>query len=194
MNRPFQRSGSPPPLGFTLIELMVVVVMIGIMVAVIVPEMRGTLDDALLRATARKLVIAMDLAHSQAITTGSTHRVRIDRDTSRFILERKATEQDLAQGFIPAREVPGSVGELDNRIQVTVTRDAEESSEVNETQDKVTGVEGSTNSARGEPIMFESDGTADPVQVTLRDRQGFRLTLRVNPTTARVRILDRFHE
>ena len=37
--------------AFTLIELMVVMVLIGIMTAVILPEMKGTYEDALLRST-----------------------------------------------------------------------------------------------------------------------------------------------
>jgi hypothetical protein len=39
-------------------------------------------------------------------------------------------------------------------------------------------------------VAFNPDGTADSREIVLRDRTGFRLGLRVNPTTARVEILE----
>ena len=41
-------------MAFTLIELMVVIVIIGIMTAMMIPEMKGTFQDALLRSTSRE--------------------------------------------------------------------------------------------------------------------------------------------
>ncbi len=173
---------------------MVVVIMIGIMVAMVIPEMRGTLNDALLRSTARKLVIAMDLAHSQAITTGCSHRMNLDLIKSRFVIERKSTEMDRTQGFVPARGAPGSEGELDPRISIRLNRPGAESSETRGAPDLEPAPEESTGTGRDQTITFESDGTADSVEFVLKDRQGFGLTLRINPITARVRIVDRPHE
>ncbi len=190
----FQRSKVSPKHGFTLIELMVVVFMIGIMVAMVIPEMRGTLNDAVLRATARKLVIAMDLAHSQAITIGSPHRLRLDLKRSRFVVERKSTEEDRTHGFIPAREAPGSEGELDPRISIRVNHNGDESSEATDSMELEPAPKETAASGTRESISFESDGTAESAEFVLRDPQGFGLTLRINPITARVRIMDRPHE
>ena len=41
-----------------------------------------------------------------------------------------------------------------------------------------------------ETIGFYADGTADAREIQLEDRDGFRLVLRINPTTARVRIVE----
>ena len=46
------RHGGTP--GFSLIELMVVIILIGVMAAMIVPEMKGSYEDVLLRATSRR--------------------------------------------------------------------------------------------------------------------------------------------
>ena len=42
----------------------------------------------------------------------------------------------------------------------------------------------------GEIISFNPDGTADGVTVELRDRDGFGRALKINPTTARVSIVE----
>ena len=39
-------------------------------------------------------------------------------------------------------------------------------------------------------IAFYPDGTADAEEIILRDREGFRLVLRINPITARIRIVE----
>ena len=105
-------------LGFTLIELMVVIVLIGIMTAMIVPEMRGTLEDAVLRSTARKLVSVFSLASSRAVTVNQLHRVRLDPKTGRYALETMRTREEGGGGFAPVRDIPESEGELDTRISV----------------------------------------------------------------------------
>src|SRR5512141_2261447 len=59
--------------GFTLIEMMVVIILIGILTAAIIPEMRGTYQDALLRATSRELINEFGLASSRAISRNQVH-------------------------------------------------------------------------------------------------------------------------
>jgi hypothetical protein len=39
-------------------------------------------------------------------------------------------------------------------------------------------------------ISFYPDGTADGGDITLRDREGFRLLLHINPVTARIHIVE----
>ena len=54
--------------GFTLMELMVVLVLIGVMTAMILPEMRGTYEAALLHSTGRELANVLGIAYSRAVT------------------------------------------------------------------------------------------------------------------------------
>ena len=154
----------PRPSGFSLIELMVVIVLMVILTAMIVPEMRGTFEDALLRSAGRKLVSAMNLAHSRAVTLQQAHRVVLDAQSGRFAVERLAREGQ-GSGFVAVSDIPGGTGELDKRIAFEVLKDGE----------------GAMTT-----ISFYPNGTAEAAQIILRDREGFAIALRVNGVTARV--------
>src|SRR6266496_3366126 len=105
-------------LGFSLVELMVVIVLIGIMAAMIVPEMKGSYEDALLRATSRRLVDVFHLAYSRAVSLNQLHRVRFDRITGHYFIERAAQAAGNGSGFVLARDIPGGEGALDRRIYI----------------------------------------------------------------------------
>ncbi len=160
---------------------MVVLVLIGVMTAVIIPEMKGTFEDALLRSTSRKLVDACNVANSRAITINQLHRVRIDRTQGRYVLERKG--QEGGRGFAPLRDVAGAEGQLDKRISIEIRKASDSAA------DEPGGAAALRNdslNSNPDEISFYPDGTADEAQIVLRDRDGFRLALRINPTTARV--------
>jgi len=178
--------------AFTLLELMVVLVLIGILAGLILPEMKGTFEDALLRSTARKLASAFGLAYSQAISVNELHRIRLDTKNSTYILERKAQKGETGHGFVPVLNVPDAKGELDQRITVEFHRaDEEPAAKSNEPAAPL--AEDPTRQTKEEAIAFYPDGTADAAEIILRDREGFRLALRINPTTARVRIVELEH-
>ena len=176
--------------AFTLIELMVVVVLIGIMSAMIIPEMKGTYEEALLRSTSRELVNVFSLAYSQAVTVNQLHRVRLDPKTGRYFVEKAAREGEGASGFAPVRDLSGSEGTLDTRISIQIRRHDENPSNAREQEAPLVSEEDSRSRNSDEIISFYPDGTADPGEVRLRDREGFGLSLRINPTTARVRIFE----
>jgi len=161
---------------------MVVVALIAIMTAMIIPEMRGTYEDALLRSTSRELIEAFNLAHSRAVSFNRPHTVRVQPGTGEYRIEKRVRVQGEEE-FVPLNDVIGSEGKLDSRIKVEFRSPAEFSSE--EPADPE-----SRTDAFDPSITFFPDGTADAKEVLLQDRQGFRLLLRVNPTTSRVRIMD----
>ena len=174
-----QRDGASP--GFTLVELMVVLVVIGIVTAAVLPEMRGTYEGALLRSTSRQLVDMIHLANSRAISMRQPHRVTFDRSRGKVFLEKEARVRGGGSRFALAREVPGCEAQLDTRIMLGFHRDADSAS--GDEPDK-------SSTASSNEILFNPDGTAEGMDLELTDRQGFRLRLRLNPVTAQVRVLE----
>ena len=166
---PLSRSSATARSAFSLIELMVVVVLLVIMTALIVPEMRSTFEDAVLRSTSRKLVSAMNLAHSRAVTLQQMHRLVLDPTAGRFVVERRARSEEGA-GYVAMSDVPAGSGDLDKRITIQIHKEGEEQ-----------------DSTR---VAFYPDGTAEAADIILRDREGFQLALRINSITARVTAHD----
>ncbi|HYT59169.1 MAG TPA: prepilin-type N-terminal cleavage/methylation domain-containing protein [Haliangiales bacterium] len=184
---PPDKAGKP---GFSLIELMVVLVLIGIMTALIVPEMRGTYEEALLRATTRQMVDVFSLASSRAISLNQPHRVRFDRNAGRYFIERASQEGEQGSGFVRARDIPGGKGELDGRISMEIRKPDEALSSGSDPGMSSPLEDDLRVRDKDESIAFYADGTADAAEVVLRDRDGFRLALRINPVTARVHIVE----
>ena len=169
--------------GFTLVELMVVISLIGIMTAMIIPAMKGTFEDALLRSTSRKLVAACNLASIRAVAINQMHLLRLDLKKGRYTLERPVREREEGGDLMPVRDIPGGEGELDTRIEIEVRKPMDdEEPDAAERPDEPPG--------QRDALSFYPDGTADAAEIILRDREGFRLSLRINPTTGRVNIKE----
>jgi prepilin-type N-terminal cleavage/methylation domain-containing protein len=172
--------------AFTLIELMVVIVLIGILSALIIPELKGGYQDALLRSTSRNLVNVFSIASSRAVSMNQLHRVRLDAKTGRYVIEKRTRETPQGDEFAPLKDVSEAEGTLDTRISIQVRTPEQMPAEAPETASSNVAANGPTL----DTISFYSDGTADSAELLLRDRQGFRLLLRINSITSRVKILE----
>ena len=194
-----QSCGRKPP-GFTLIELMVVLMLIGIMTAVIIPEMQGTYQDAILRATCRELINACDLAASRSISLNQIHRVLLDVRTGKYVIEKRVHGGEAEGAFVPVKDVPGGQGELDKRIAVEVrhanggpAQEYQRPAAGQEQTDRTAaaaGGEANGDLATEEGITFYPEGTADAREILLRDPAGFRLGLHLNPVTGHLRVIE----
>lgn len=179
--------------GFTLVELLVVIALFGVLSAMILPEMRGTYGDAVLRAAGRNLADACAVASSRAVSFNQLHRLRLDPATGRFRLERRGRGPDGTIAFLPVREARGGEGELDRRIVARIRAGAdpaETGDEAAEASPGETAPVPDAEAADAQALSFYPDGTADRGEILLRDQDGFGLALRLNPVTARVRVVE----
>jgi type II secretory pathway pseudopilin PulG len=181
---------------------MIVLVLIGILTAVMIPEMRGSYEDAVLRSTGRELINACHLAYSRAVSLNQVHRLKLDERTGNYVVEKRIRETDLGGDFEPLKDVPGSQGKLDTRIKIQIHSVSEEmtvappTDESTPAPEPTPAPETAPTEARApipdldSGISFYPDGTADGREIVLRDRDGFRVGLRISPVTARIQIVD----
>lgn len=170
--------------AFTLMELTVVVALIAILTALIVPEMRGTYEDARLRATGRELAEVLELAGSRAVSRNQPHCVQLNARTGQYVVERKI-QVGGREEYVPLQDVAGSAGRLDHRIGIEIRHPGPEAGSDAEATAISGGEEDPAEPGR---IAFNPDGTADAVEILLRDAAGYSLQLRLNPVTARIHL------
>jgi len=178
--------------AFTLMELIVVILIISILSAVIVAEMHGTIQDAVLRATSRDLASAFSAVSSRSVAINRPLRVQLDPVKHRYFTERSARG---GTDFFPAPDVPGGAGKLDERITVNVLPPGLEFPDEagDGPADEAANQQEILPPERASSVTFYPDGTADARGIQLTDRDGFRMILRVNPITSRVQILAMGH-
>ncbi len=169
--------------GFTLVELMVVVVIIAISTAVMVGSMHGTFEETLLRANARKIMDACEAASNRAISARDAQLLRFDSAGGRFAIVSRHPNAEASPGEI---DTAGAAGELDDRIQLVI----HEPQDTGEEQEALPVEEERQRKAQADVMTFYPDGTCDAREFSLRDRAGVELVLRINPITSRVRVLE----
>lgn len=177
---------------------MVVVVLIGILVSTVAPQMRGAMDDVVFRGATRKVIQSLGYARSQAVTSGSMTQWRSEPETGKFTIERQERPTPTTVVMAPAGDLRFAQGRIDQRVVALV-------------EPAPQGLAGPANATGNDPfatqnatgptleplepvppnvVRFYPDGSADRVQIVLEDRAGFIRRLRINPLTGTVSLLQ----
>lgn len=72
--------------GFTMLEMMIIIVIIGIVAAMAIPSFLRTMPKLEARSTARNILNYVRLARSKAVAEGSQFGVYIDTSNRRYVL------------------------------------------------------------------------------------------------------------
>jgi len=170
--------------GFTLMELMFVLALMAIITAMIIPEMKGSMEDALLRSSARKVVDVFNLAYSHAVSLNQPLRVRLDKITGNYVVERQIDSLQGPNGYEPIQDRNGFQGQIDPRIVIEIRPMLPDLAEGDMLEEQ------SMVPPMKDGIHFYPDGTADGCEILLRDRMGVQLVLQLDPITATIRPVE----
>jgi prepilin-type N-terminal cleavage/methylation domain-containing protein len=177
-------TGGRSKAGFTLAELLIVLLLMAIFTGIALTEMRGSFDDALLRSSARDLMSGLGLASSRAVALNLPHAFLFDREKNEFSVQPKAKSPGANREGESRLEEQSEIRKIDERITIEI-RDPTQvpDSEAGELAD-----EQPPKQLERDVIHFFPDGTADRREIVLRDRNQAELLLRINPVTGRVRL------
>lgn len=163
------RSITPHSLGFTLIELAVVIVILGIMIGIVIPVL-GEITDANLRRSARHLTGMIRFLHDEAQAKKNVYRLRFDVPNGRYWAEALTPLSDRAVEFKRVHSVLASEGSLSGQ---TTFKDVRVASHPDDPG-----------------ILFTPDGWVEKAFIHLRDGQDRLFTLVVNPLTGDTELLE----
>jgi general secretion pathway protein H len=85
--------------GFTLLEMMIVLVLAGLMLALVPPLFSGRTSTAELRATARELAAALRFARGQAITRQRETVLTLDTEHRHYTVSGRERSRRLPKGI-----------------------------------------------------------------------------------------------
>jgi general secretion pathway protein H len=158
--------------GFTLIELTVVVVLIGIILTLTVPRFQTAIMTDDLKATTRKMVGMIKGLRDEAIREQRVYFLHFDLESNRFWIDSTGmTEEERARAAEKAYTLP-------ERVQVL---DIWSSSKGK----KMTGQTA---------IRFSKKGYVQPSAIHLGADDGREFTLVLSPFLGRVEVYDRYIE
>jgi type IV fimbrial biogenesis protein FimT len=103
--------------GFTLIELVVVLAVVGILLGVGVPALMSYGDSTGVRATAKQITADMWLARQKAVATSRPHSILFDPGENSYSDDGGAIPGNEANGEIDPGETVVRIRELDDDYQ-----------------------------------------------------------------------------
>jgi prepilin-type N-terminal cleavage/methylation domain-containing protein len=169
--------------GFTLMEVMAVLVIMGILAAMIVPQLAPS-DDLTTQAAARTLVADLLYAQNLAIATGGTSKVYISFTTA-------TTGSSGGYSIYSAQPFTSPVTNPTNNKPYTVTYSSETANGLSNVQLESLNLDNSANTvlafdSLGEPYACTTSGTpvalANTGTITLQCGQQ-EVTLSIEPDT-----------
>jgi len=182
-------------MGFTLIEIMVVVIVMAIVAGALAPNLGGTLQGLRLNAAARRIAEVMDYCHHAAVASGRVHGLVFAQDGVHYQVVAEADPKETAHGGAgtdaevadedgtSARLAPVRLpGPLENTLPQGIRLASLEA------DGGAGGAMGNTPGTKGTRILFFPDGASDFVTLGLETARGEGRSIRLNGLSGTVEI------
>lgn len=163
----------PNSKGFTLIELVVVIAILGVMIALVAPQL-GEIGEANLKRSTRHLTGMIRFLHEEAQAKKSVYRLMFDIQDGRYWAEVQRRTADNAMEFRRVQSVIAGEGMLSGQ---TTFRDIKVAGHPDETY-----------------MLFTPDGWVEHALIHLRDGNERDFTLFVKPLTGNTELMDGYVE
>ena len=153
------------PRSFTLVELLLVVILLGLVAALAIPNFNPAFTKFQLQETGKNITYLMRYAQSRAVMTKKTHQLVFDEERSAYWLlqEREDPDGESRQSF---EMVPGRYGrsfQIPKEISVEV---------------------------QDQPIRFYPDGTIDKARIYVSNERKDYLTVSTLEQAGYVHLFD----
>jgi prepilin-type N-terminal cleavage/methylation domain-containing protein len=165
----------PQSKGFTLIELTIVIVILGVMLSLIIPRL-GELGEANLKRSARHLSGMIRFLHDESLSKKETYRLRFDISEGRYWTE-KWTILNLSDKTAEYKRFSSEMAADGSLSGQTTFRDVKVASHPDDPY-----------------IEFSPEGWVEHALIHLRDGEGRDFTLVVNPLTGNAELRDGYIE
>ena len=156
--------------GFTLLELILVMVLIGVTMAFAVPRLSSFVFNDPLKQATRKLTLLITQTSRLAVRTSRPYQLKYDSLTRSFkvlaVDEKEAGREDLVSetsSHLPTLQLPGSV----------LLKDISFAAAENEQSGSFS-------------LRFSEKGYLEPCLIHLHDQGGEEMTLKLSPFVGRV--------
>jgi prepilin-type N-terminal cleavage/methylation domain-containing protein len=159
--------------GFTLIELTIVIVILGVMLSLIIPRL-GELGDANLKRSARHLSGMIRFLHDESQAKKETYRLRFDVTEGRYWVEVMKLLNDKTVEF---RRFSSEMATEETLAGQTTFRDIKVASHSDDPY-----------------IQFLPNGWVEHALIHLRNSEGHDFTLVVNPLTGNAELREGYVE
>jgi len=158
--------------GFTLLELMVVMVLISLMTAFTMPTLRSSLFSDQLKTTTRRLVAMISETSQEAVRTQSAHFLSFDLGQNQVWMNDGA--QDESEDDVIAKRHLN----IDDSVKVV----------------DIVSVYGGKRSQGKTTIRFSKKGYVDMTLIHLRSGDGREMTLMLSPFLGVTKLFDSYIE